>query len=106
MRACPSPALTGRARSIRYAQPPIGERRWQAPQALPVTDTRHRNITPAVDQPPLCPQTGAFGTPAAYGFNTAPGDEDCLYLNVYAAPNASGLPVFLWIRELLVFPQT
>ena len=90
--------------SIRYAQPPIGNLRWQRPQ--PPLATSSNEITPAVDQPPLCPQTGAYGTPSIYGFNSAPGDEDCLYLNVYAAPNASDLPVFLWIRELLGFPPT
>lgn len=67
--------------------------------------TTRGKITPAIDQPPLCPQTGAYGTPAVYGFNSGPGDEDCLYLNVYAAPNASGLPVLLWIREFLILPQ-
>lgn len=53
----------------------------------------------AREQPPLCPQTGAFGTPAVYGFNSGPGNEDCLYLNVYAAPNATNLPVMVWIRK-------
>lgn len=59
----------------------------------------------AVDQPPLCPQTGGYGLPVEFGFGSALGDEDCLFLNVYAAPNASGLPVFVWIRTdpLLVF---
>lgn len=55
-------------------------------------------MTPAIDQPPLCPQSGAFGTPEEYGFNSGPGDEDCLYLNVYAAPDSTGLPVLVWIR--------
>ncbi|KAH8817012.1 putative carboxylesterase [Xylogone sp. PMI_703] len=83
-------------KSIRYAQPPIGKLRWQAPRA-PLASSSNK-IVPAVDQPPMCPQTGAFGTPPVYGFNSGPGDEDCLYLNVYAAPNASNLPVFLWIH--------
>ncbi|KAL7629725.1 hypothetical protein AAE478_001248 [Parahypoxylon ruwenzoriense] len=80
---------------IRYAAPPVGELRWQSPRP-PLWD--NRRITPAVDQPPLCPQTGAFGVPKAYGFNSGLGDEDCLYLNVYAAPNASNLPVLVWIH--------
>ncbi|RWA11637.1 hypothetical protein EKO27_g3486 [Xylaria grammica] len=82
-------------KSIRYAAPPTGNRRWQAPEA-PLQDGRL--TTPAVDQPPLCPQTGAFGVPEAYGFNSGLGDEDCLYLNVYAAPNATNLPVLVWIH--------
>ncbi|KAI1801124.1 alpha/beta-hydrolase [Daldinia bambusicola] len=82
-------------KSIRYATPPVGKLRWQAPRP-PAWD--NKQVTPAVDQPPLCPQTGAYGIPASYGFNSAPGDEDCLYLNVYAAPDASNLPVFVWIH--------
>lgn len=54
----------------------------------------------------MCPQTGAYGTPPIYGFNSGPGDEDCLYLNIYAAPNATNVPVFLWIRELFAFAHT
>ncbi|KAI2471263.1 putative carboxylesterase [Annulohypoxylon bovei var. microspora] len=82
-------------KGIRYAAPPVGKLRWQAPQP-PLWD--NSEVIPAVDQPPLCPQSGAFGVPEAYGFNSGPGDEDCLYLNVYAAPNATNLPVLVWIH--------
>ncbi|KAI0025557.1 Alpha/Beta hydrolase protein [Xylariomycetidae sp. FL0641] len=82
-------------KGIRYAAPPVGKRRWQAPQPPPVNNSA---VTLAVDQPPLCPQTGALGVPEVYGFNSGPGDEDCLFLNVYAAPDASGLPVLVWIH--------
>ncbi|KAI1813335.1 alpha/beta-hydrolase [Poronia punctata] len=82
-------------KGIRYAAPPTGQRRWKAPEAPLYSGDR---ITPAVEQPPLCPQTGAFGVPGVYGFNSGPGDEDCLFLNVYAAPNATDLPVLVWIH--------
>ncbi|PYI00819.1 carboxylesterase family protein [Aspergillus sclerotiicarbonarius CBS 121057] len=82
-------------KSIRYAAPPVGKRRWQAPEA-PLQN--NSQITLAVDQPPVCPQSAAAGTPYVYGFNSGPGDEDCLYLNVYAPPNATDLPVLLWIH--------
>ncbi|KAI0112061.1 Alpha/Beta hydrolase protein [Nemania sp. FL0031] len=82
-------------KSIRYAAPPTGNHRWQAPQPPLYNGGR---VTPAVDQPPLCPQTGAYGVPKAYGFNSGLGNEDCLYLNVYAAPNATDLPVLVWIH--------
>ncbi|KAK6953882.1 hypothetical protein Daesc_003844 [Daldinia eschscholtzii] len=82
-------------KSVRYAAPPVGKLRWQAPQPPVWNNTK---VTPAVDQPPLCPQTGAYGVPDSYGFISAPGDEDCLYLNVYADPKASNLPVFVWIH--------
>ncbi|EAU30772.1 conserved hypothetical protein [Aspergillus terreus NIH2624] len=82
-------------KGIRYASPPVGHLRWQPPTP-PAKNTSQ--IIPAVDQAPLCPQSGAAGTPAVYGFNSGPGDEDCLFLNVYAPPGASDLPVFVWIH--------
>jgi carboxylesterase type B len=84
--------------SIRYASPPVGQLRWQPPTP-PAKNTSQ--VIQAVAQPPLCPQSGAAGTPAVYGFISGPGDEDCLFLNVYAPPGASDLPVFVWIRKLL-----
>ncbi|KAL4925437.1 putative carboxylesterase [Aspergillus undulatus] len=84
-------------KGIRYAAAPLGKLRWQSPQA--VRPQRHPpRVILAVDQPPVCPQSGATGTPASYGFNSGPGNEDCLFLNVYAAPGASGLPVLVWIH--------
>ena len=77
----------------------MGKLRWQAPVSPPQNNSQ---VTLATEQPPECPQTGAFGVPEVYGFNSGPGDEDCLFLNVYAAPNASNLPVLLWIRKCSV----
>src|SRR5689334_5694954 len=80
-------------RRIRYAAPPLGDLRWRAPQA----PAKNRTTTiPATTDPPICPQTGASSqTPLAYGFGSGPGDEDCLFLNVFAPVNANKLPVFL-----------
>lgn len=85
--------------SIRYAAPPIGRQRWQKPQ--PPLDQSAAGIIEATDLPPLCPQASAFGTPTDYGFNGGPGlgDEDCLYLNIYAPIGANKLPVLVWIRK-------
>lgn len=81
---------------IRYAAPPLGKLRFAAPQA----PTPNRTTTLALSDPPFCPQTGASSeTPSEYGFTSAIGDEDCLFLNVYAPANAKKLPVFLWIRK-------
>lgn len=82
--------------SIRYAAPPVGSLRFAAPQ----TPAKNRTSTiAATNDPPFCPQTGASSeTPAAYGFTSALGNEDCLFLNVYAPANAKNLPVFFWIR--------
>lgn len=85
-------------KGIRYAAPPIGKLRWQAPQTP--APSENNTITQAVVQPPLCPQSGAAQTPAIYGFNSGPGDEDCLFLNVNAPPHAKNLPVIFWIRML------
>ncbi|KAL7893989.1 Alpha/Beta hydrolase protein [Trichoderma sp. SZMC 28014] len=84
-------------KSIRYAAPPTGNLRWQAPQP-PLNATTQNRLVPAVDQPPWCPQSGAYGVPSVYGFNSNLGNEDCLYLNVYAPPQAKDLPVFVWIH--------
>ncbi|KAJ5103608.1 carboxylesterase family protein [Penicillium argentinense] len=86
-------------KSIRYAAPPIGNLRSQAP-APPVQN--NTQVTQAMKQPPVCPQSGAAKTPTVYGFNSYAGDEDCLLLNLYAPPGARDLPVFLWIRTVLV----
>lgn len=83
-------------KGIRYAAPPIGKLRWQAPQTL--APSKNNTILQAVVQAPLCPQSGAAQTPPIYGFNSGPGDEDCLFLNVYAPPHAKNLPVILWIH--------
>ncbi|KAJ5849585.1 hypothetical protein N7455_009441 [Penicillium solitum] len=82
-------------KGIRYAAPPVGKLRWQAPQAPPVNRTF---IQSAIEQPALCPQSGAAKLPEIYGFNSALGNEDCLFLNLYAPPGAKDLPVLLWIH--------
>ncbi|KAI1331668.1 carboxylesterase [Xylariaceae sp. FL0255] len=77
---------------IRFAQAPIGELRWQAPRA-PLTN---RTATiPATAYGSQCPQTPPAPGPA----DASPsGDEDCLFINVIAPANKSGLPVFFWIH--------
>lgn len=90
-----SPLANSFTRRLPYALPPTGALRWQAPQAP--TGNASQTIL-VIDQPPLCPQTGAYGVPELYGFTSALGNEDCLYLNVYAASNATKLPVLVWIR--------
>lgn len=86
---------------IRYATPPVGRLRWQAPQPPVMNRT---TIIRATHRPPLCPQSGAAQLPQVYGFNSGLGDEDCLYLNVFASPKARGLPVLVWIRKLMPLP--
>ncbi|CAI6329304.1 unnamed protein product [Periconia digitata] len=83
-------------KGIRYAAPPLGNLRFAAPHS---PATNRTGIQLATSDPPICPQTGASKeTPEEYGFLSGPGDEDCLFLNVFAPANASSLPVFFWIH--------
>ncbi|ADY26692.1 Carboxylesterase [Deinococcus proteolyticus MRP] len=77
-----------------YAQPPVGERRWKAPQPLPRWDgERSATVAGAA-----CPQ---FISIPGVGQQSR-GAEDCLTLNVYApdgaVQTAQPLPVMVWIH--------
>ena len=79
-------------KGIRYAAPPIGALRWQPPQAPAVN---REQVLSAADLPQRCPQ--ASDSPLQPGFNHT-GNEDCLFLSVYAPPDANNLPVLVWIH--------
>lgn len=71
-------------KGIRFAAPPLGKLRWQAPERPAV------NRTPAVADKfgSACPQV-LSNTPGA-NLVFMPGTEDCLFLNVYSpAANTS-----------------
>lgn len=83
-------------KAIPYAEPPVGALRWRAPQApqkrsVPLKATKYCDICPQYidhDRNPSTPQVVL-------------GNEDCLYLNIWAPKNAtadSKLPVFFWIH--------
>ena len=78
---------------IPYAQPPVGELRWRAPQPLAAAD----QVIYRQSDPIICPQV-------ANSVNGVDGDapigrEDCLYLDITAPQNADGsLPVMFWIH--------
>jgi carboxylesterase type B len=77
---------------IRYAQAPTGNLRWQPPH-LPAK----QNNTPVAQANgfgPICPQA----LPSVPNVPFIPGNEDCLFLNVYAPPGAQNLPVLVWIH--------
>lgn len=77
---------------IPYAEPPVGELRWKAPQAVELPENFD-----ATTAGPGCPQApSAFGLPSV--------SEDCLYLNVYRPEPKKGIfghikkPVMVWIH--------
>ncbi|KAK0712111.1 Alpha/Beta hydrolase protein [Lasiosphaeris hirsuta] len=78
--------------SIRYAAAPTGSLRWKAPR-LPASQN-NAPITSAVVAGPICPQA----YPSVPGVPFIPGNEDCLFLNVFAPASAQGLPVLVWIH--------
>jgi para-nitrobenzyl esterase len=73
---------------IPFAEPPVGELRWRAPQPPPSwTETR-----PATELADFCVQVPYFTT-------EFDGSEDCLYLNVFRPRSQEReLPVFVWIH--------
>lgn len=73
---------------IRFAAPPTGSLRWQAPQLPAIKRT---SILPAKSFGAAFLQSLRSGQ----GLRVAPSpiDEDCLFLNVYAPQNATRLPV-------------
>jgi para-nitrobenzyl esterase len=89
-------------RGIPYAAPPIGELRWRAPQPPEDWD----GVREALSTGNACPQFASVYAGAPRGEKGVIGDEDCLYLDVYA-PRAEpgevtgggrGLPVMVWIH--------
>ncbi|MCB9460134.1 MAG: carboxylesterase family protein [Anaerolineaceae bacterium] len=79
---------------IPYAQAPVGDLRFRAPEPYPAWDTPFV----ADEFGDICVQTtGAF---AGLGGDIV-GSEDCLFLNIYTPPNMAGdenLPVMVWIH--------
>ncbi len=80
---------------IPFAKPPIGELRWQPPQAL---ETRQGTLQ-ATAFGPACMQFGNFYTsndPTT--FEKPYGSEDCLYLNIWKPKTAEKRPVVVYIH--------
>ncbi len=80
---------------IPFAEPPAGNLRWRAPQP----PSRWDGVIEALGPGNICPQmknrlSGGPGEPD----RVSVGEEDCLFLNVWAPVNASNLPVMFWIH--------
>jgi len=74
---------------IPYARPPIGDLRWRPPQKA----KRWHGIRDAIAWGDQAAQSMAMEQYGEGGMS-----EDCLYLNVTAPKNATGLPVMVWFH--------
>jgi para-nitrobenzyl esterase len=72
---------------VPYAEPPVGELRFRSPRPVPPW-SGERDGTRWAARAPQPELTGR-------GFT---GDEDCLYLNVYAPASPGSYPVLVWIH--------
>ena len=72
---------------VPYAAPPVGDLRFRAPQPVKPWS----GIRDATEWAARAPQPELTGR----GFT---GDEDCLYLNVYAPTSPGPYPVLVWIH--------
>lgn len=88
-------------RAIPFAKPPVGPLRWRAPRPAEPWTAPRVSTTPA----PWCPQqlSALDGVPKEK-FGQIAGQEDCLYLDVYAPPMTADaaakakLPIMMWIH--------
>ncbi|MVN76127.1 carboxylesterase family protein [Hymenobacter sp. HMF4947] len=69
-------------KGIPYAAPPVGPRRWQAPQPAP----KWANVRPATQFGPRAMQLPLFGD---MNFRSNGVSEDCLYLNVWTGAKSA-----------------
>ncbi|MCF8335554.1 MAG: carboxylesterase family protein [Bacteroidales bacterium] len=78
-------------KGIPFAEPPVGELRWRAPQPVSPWDT----VLKADEFAPACPQP-QMNAPEGQKMETS---EDCLYLNVWTPVKSpeEKLPVMVWI---------
>lgn len=78
-------------KGIPFAAPPVGPKRWRAPEP----PAEWEGVRMADAFAPICPQRGAYPEDSP----PEPMSEDCLYLNIWAPAGVEGkkLPVLVWI---------
>lgn len=83
-------------RGLRYAAPPLGPLRWRAPQPAPRWDGDLQALAHGAIAPQFAGRLAPI-PPSQHG--QVVGDEDCLWLNVFAPVDVEGpLPVMVWIH--------
>lgn len=81
-------------RGIPYAAPPVGDRRWRAPQPLTAWQTPYvaDTFSPSSWQSSEYCRALGGGDPGEFS-------EDCLYLNIWSpAVRREPLPVMVWLH--------
>ncbi len=79
-------------RGVPFAQPPVGDLRWRAPQPVSWDGVLEADaFAPACLQP-----LNEDGSPNGGGY-FGPVSEDCLYMNIWAPENAENAPIMLWL---------
>ncbi len=91
-----------RFKGVPYAQPPVGDLRWQAPQPLQAWGGVYAADTYAAISPQY-PDQGAGSAPYDLDFywDGMPDiSEDCLYLNITTSSTTGeeNMPVFIWFH--------
>ncbi|MBL8643374.1 MAG: carboxylesterase family protein [Rhodospirillaceae bacterium] len=80
-------------RGVRYAQPPVGQARWQPPKPVPAWDgTKEATKFGAACVQPKS-RLGSI-----YAEELPEMAEDCLFLNIWTPRKAQNAPVFVWIH--------
>jgi para-nitrobenzyl esterase len=76
---------------IPYAAAPVGDLRWKAPRPVVPWDGQLQALRPGDECAKQSRVTSSEN-------NSVEGNEDCLFLNVFAPANADNLPVMYWIH--------
>lgn len=80
-------------KGIRYAQPPVGQLRWKAPQE----PKSWSGVKECTSFGTICPQA-EYSPQSLYYTKLEPMSEDCLYLNVWSKSLTDKKPVMVWIH--------